>query len=221
MLLPKTAPDCQRRSITGVPEALRPALRSGFSVLLSVVIVLWPDISAAGDRPILRGYSSQFIYLRPLESVPSVQFLDGARQPVDFSRFRGKVVLANFWATWCSPCAYEVPALDRLQAEMGGDRFAVVAIALDTAGLEAVAPFFLRQGLTHLAIYLDPSHRTFYSDSRNAKGAPFALYGLPISYLIDDRGRAVGYLKGAADWTSPDAGQFLKHFIAESEVGSK
>ncbi len=206
MLLPKTAPDCQRRSITGVPEALRPALRSGFSVLLSVVIVLWPDISAAGDRPILRGYSSQFIYLRPLESVPSVQFLDGARQPVDFSRFRGKVVLANFWA---------------MQAEMGGDRFAVVAIALDTAGLEAVAPFFLRQGLTHLAIYLDPSHRTFYSDSRNAKGAPFALYGLPISYLIDDRGRAVGYLKGAADWTSPDAGQFLKHFIAESEVGSK
>jgi thiol-disulfide isomerase/thioredoxin len=183
--------------------------------------MLPPDLSAAEDRPILRGYSSQFIYLRPLEAVGSVQFLDGSGQPVDFDRFRGKVVLANLWATWCPACAYEMPALDRLQAEMGGNRFAVVGISLDTAGMDAVAPFFRRQGLTHLAIYLDPSHRAVYTDSHNAKGAPFALYALPISYLIDDRGRAVGYLKGAADWTSPEARQFLNHFIAEADVDSK
>ena len=202
-------------------EAVRPAVRGGLFLLLWVAIGLWPDISGAEDRPILRGYSSQFIYLRPLEMVPSIQFLDGAGQPVDFNRFRGKIVLANLWATWCAPCAYEMPALDRLQAEMGGDRFAVVAIALDTAGLDAVAPFFRRLSLTHLPIYLDPSHRTVYTDSRNAKGAPFALYTLPISYLIDNRGRTVGYLKGAADWASPEARQFLKHFIAEADVGSK
>lgn len=204
-----------------VIEAVHAAIRSGFSVLLCIAIGLSPTISAAGDRPILRGYSSQFIYLRPLETVQSVQFLDSVGQPVDFNRFRGKVVLANLWATWCAPCAHEMPALDRLQAEMGGDRFAVVAIALDTAGLEPVAPFFRRQGLTHLAIYLDPSHRTVCTGAGNAKGAPFALYALPISYLIDDRGRAVGYLKGPADRTSPEARQFLNHFVAEAELGSK
>jgi thiol-disulfide isomerase/thioredoxin len=204
-----------------VIEAVHTAIRSGFSVLLCIATGLSPMISAAGDRPILRGYSSQFIYLRPLETVSSVQFIDSVGQPIDFNRFRGKVVLANLWATWCAPCAHEMPALDRLQAEMGGDRFAVVAIALDTAALEAVVPFFRQQGLTHLAIYLDPSHRTVYTDSQNAKGAPLALYALPISYLIDARGRAVGYLKGAADWTSPEARQFLNHFIAEADLGSK
>jgi thiol-disulfide isomerase/thioredoxin len=202
-------------------ERLGVVLRGGLFILLLSTAMLRPCLSAAGDRPILRGYSSQFIYLRPLEPVPSVQFLNRAGQPVGFNRFRGKIVLANLWATWCAPCAHEMPALDRLQAEMGGDRFAVVAIALDTAGLEAVAPFFRRQGLTRLAIYLDPSHQTVYTDSHNAKGAPFALYALPISYLIDDRGRAVGYLKGAADWTSQEATQFLKHFVADADLGSK
>jgi thiol-disulfide isomerase/thioredoxin len=202
-------------------EGLGVVLRVGLFILLLSTATLRPCLSAAEERPILRGYSSQFIYLRPLEPVPSVQFLDRAGQPVDFNRFRGKIVLANLWATWCAPCAYEMPALDRLQAELGGDRFAVGAIALDTVGLEAVAPFFRLEGLTHLAIYLDPSHRTVYTDSRNAKGAPFALYALPISYLLDDRGRAVGYVRGAVDWTSPEARLFLKHFIAEAEVGSK
>src|SRR5260370_18267189 len=145
-------------------ETFGHARRGWLLIVLLLAPMLWPRLSAA-DRPILRGYSSQFIYLRPLETVPSVQFLDGGGQPIDFDRFRGKVVLANLWATWCPPCAHEMPALDRLQAEIGGDRFAVVAIALDTAGLAAVAPFFHRQGLSHLAIYLDPSHRTVYTDA--------------------------------------------------------
>lgn len=178
-------------------------------------------MSAAQDRPLLRGYSSQFIYLRPLQAVGSFQFLDATGRPVDFGRFRGKVVLANFWATWCAPCAYEMPALDRLQAQLGGDRFAVVAIALDTAGMVAVLRFFRRHGLTRLPIYLDPSQCTVHTDAGNIKGAPFALYALPVTYLIDDRGRVVGYLKGAADWSSPEAVQFLKHFIDKSEVDSR
>jgi len=139
-------------------------------------------MSSSADRLILRGYNSQFIYLRPLETVGAARFLDGTGQPVDFSRFRGKVVLANFSATWCPPCAYEMPALDRLQAEIAGDRLAVVAIALDTAGLEAVAPFFHRQGLTHLAIYLDPSDRTVYTDAENAE-----LRAVAARHLTDIR----------------------------------
>lgn len=198
-------------------HAIRRCLRDALSRVLLLVIALQPCVSAAGDRPILRGVGAQFIYLRPLEMVGPARFLDGAGQPVNFGRFRGKVVLANFWATWCAPCASEMPALDRLQGEMGGDRFEVVAIALDTAGLAAAAPFFRRQGLTRLSLYLDPAHRTIYTDAGNAKAAPFALYALPISYLIDHRGRAVGYLKGAADWDSLEPRQFLRHFIAEAE----
>jgi thiol-disulfide isomerase/thioredoxin len=203
------------------PDITRRCLQGGLCFMLVVATVLRPVMLLAADQPILRGYSSQFIYLRPLETVGPAQFLDDAGRPVDFNRFRGKVVLVNFWATWCPPCAYEMPSLVRLQAEIGGDRFTVVAIALDTAGLEAVTPFLRRQGLSHLAICIDASHRTIYTDAQNAKGAPFALYALPISYLIDHHGRAVGYLKGAADWTSSDARNFLRHFIAEAADGGK
>jgi len=199
----------------------RTVLKRNPFILLLFLTAIGHCPAAAEDRPTLRGYSSQFIYLRPLETVTPVQFLDGHDEPVDFSRFRGKVVLANLWATWCAPCARELPDLDRLQAELGGDRFAVVAIALDTGGLEAVQPFFRRLRLTHLAIHLDPSHRTVSARSGDREEAPFAVYQLPTSYLIDARGRAVGYLKGAADWTSPEARQFLNHFIAEAELGSK
>jgi thiol-disulfide isomerase/thioredoxin len=219
MRLPKTG--CRYPSGRLRPRVPRIAVTRWLYLFVLAAIALSPRMSAAEDRLLLRGYSSQFIYLRPLEVVGPVQFLDSAGQPVDFGRFRGKVVLANLWATWCAPCVREMPELDRLQSKLGGDRLAVVAIALDTAGLEAVEPFFRRLGLAHLAIYLDPSHRTVSSGSRNLKPAPFTLSALPISYVIDDRGRAVGYLKGAADWTSPEARQFLNHFIAEAASGSK
>ena len=55
--------------------------------------------------------------------------------------FRGRVVLVNFWATWCAPCIRELPSLDRLQAEMGGKDFTVLAISADRGGVKTAAPF--------------------------------------------------------------------------------
>ena len=55
--------------------------------------------------------------------------------------WRGKVVLLNLWATWCLPCRKEMPSLDRLQKELGSDKFEVVAVSVDRKGLEASRKF--------------------------------------------------------------------------------
>ncbi|MHB1220366.1 MAG: TlpA disulfide reductase family protein [Alphaproteobacteria bacterium] len=132
---------------------------------------------------------------------------------VSLRRFQGKVVLLNFWATWCAPCRREMPALDRLEADMGGDKFEVVAVSIDRAGLLAVRPFYKALGVANLAIYLDPEQRLGYFEAENPRSAAFALYGLPISYVLDDRGYVLGYLAGPADWDSKEARNFLQYFI--------
>ncbi|MCZ6637560.1 MAG: hypothetical protein O7C66_05130, partial [Alphaproteobacteria bacterium] len=67
--------------------------------------------------------------------------------------------------------------------------------------------------LNHLGIYLDPSQSTGYLDQANANNGAFALYSLPISYLIDRHGRVLGYFPGSAEWDKPKAVRFLGHFI--------
>ncbi|MBP6679293.1 MAG: TlpA family protein disulfide reductase, partial [Paracoccus sp.] len=61
--------------------------------------------------------------------VPDTNFTDPEGGTHSLADYRGKVVLLNFWATWCAPCREEMPSLDALQAELGGDDFQVVAIA--------------------------------------------------------------------------------------------
>ena len=108
---------------------------------------------------------------------------------------RGKILLVNFWATWCAPCVEEMPYLDTLQARYGSDDFEVVAISMDRTREEA-ADFLERHALTHLALYHDPSLTAAF-----AVGAP----GLPVTVLYDRFGEEIGRLQGDAKWASDDA----------------
>ena len=68
------------------------------------------------------------------KSVPPLDFVDARGDKRSLADFRGKVVLLNVWATWCEPCRQEMPALDRLQAELGGPGFQVIALSVDQQG---------------------------------------------------------------------------------------
>ncbi len=174
-----------------------------------------PSLGAAKSRwPQLRNNVTQFRWLRP-QSVPrQTPFLNENGDVLSLQNFRGRTLLVNFWATWCKPCLVEMPSLDRLQQALGGDRFTVLAISIDREGLAAVRPFYQRMSLNHLGIYLDPTQSTGHLDAANANRAAFALYSLPISYVIDRDGRVLGYFPGGAEWDSPKAIAFLGHFIA-------
>ncbi|MEA2759192.1 MAG: hypothetical protein QOH65_1805 [Methylobacteriaceae bacterium] len=122
---------------------------------------------------------------------------DGEPQGLD--AFKGRVVLLNLWATWCVPCRQEMPALDRLEAKLGGKDFQVVAVNIDTTRLERPKAFLKEVGVKALPYYSDAKADVFYRLKQAGK-----VVGLPTTILIDRNGCEIGTLAGPALWDSPD-----------------
>lgn len=137
------------------------------------------------------------------EALPAFTFQDGDGKPLTIADFKGKVVLLNLWATWCAPCRLEMPALDRLQAAVGSDKFEVVALSLDKDGVDKARKFFAETKIAHLKFYIDPTGK---------EGFNLKPVGLPTTFLIDAEGREIGRLAGPAEWDSEAA----KALIAEA-----
>lgn len=139
----------------------------------------------------------------------SPPFVDGDGRGLTLSDFRGQVVLLNLWATWCVPCREEMPTLDRLQAQLGGEDFHVLPLSIDRAGLDPVRRFYEEIGIRHLGLYLAEDLRAMLA---------LAAYGLPTTLLIDRDGREIGRRIGPAEWDSPEAVAQFESIIATSRT---
>ena len=165
---------------------------------LWVLFVAAPLVSApavAQDAP------QNFILHQAPRTLSELWFVDVEERPASLADFGGKVVLLNIWATWCAPCRREMPTLDRLQAELGGPDFEVVALSVDRAGHEVVRKFYANFGITNLAIYIDSTQRALRD---------LGVVGLPTTLLIDRAGRELGRLIGPAEWDSPSMLAFVR-----------
>ncbi|WP_298493096.1 TlpA disulfide reductase family protein [uncultured Maritimibacter sp.] len=138
--------------------------------------------------------------------VSEAVFTDEAGGEVSLADYRGKVVVLNFWATWCAPCRHEMPMLDALQAEFGGDDFAVVTVATGRNKPMAVEKFFDEVGVTNLPKLYDP---------KKALAAEMGVMGLPVTVLLDRNGNEVARMMGDADWSSESAKAIVAAMIAE------
>ena len=135
---------------------------------------------------------------KPLR-LPDLAFKDAKGRDVALADWRGRTVLLNLWATWCVPCRREMPALDALQALLGGADFQVVAVNIDTRDPQKPLAFFKDVGITHLAYFSDPSARVF----ENLKTAGKA-FGMPTTIIVDPSGCEIGNMAGPAEWASDD-----------------
>lgn len=170
-----------------------------------------PAFAQRNDPPPLRSGSRQFTLLRPARVAPplSLTTLQGKSEVVDL---RGTVTLINFWAIWCPACIRELPVLEQLHRAGAQQGVRVLAISVGGDDRAKVQHYLKRLGIRHLPVYLDLDGSVAFSDRGNARKAPFGLYGMPISYVLDREARIVGYLPGEADWLSPDARRLLDYY---------
>lgn len=184
----------------------RRALLSGLSSALAT-----PALAQRERPPRFETASRQFTQISPPRALKPMRLRARDGRMNDVPVVSGGVTLINFWATWCPGCVNELPTLERLHAANQGAR--VIAISVDReGGRERVERYLQKLSIRKLPVYLDPDGEVAYTDRENPRGAPFALYGMPITYLVDRQQRVVGYFPGEADWTSPDAARLLAYY---------
>lgn len=131
----------------------------------------------------------------------SLKGIDG--KTYTLSAYKGKVVLLNFWATWCPACVEELPSLKKLSAEFKGQDFQVLAVSLDSG--EGPIKDFLAHEPLPFPVLEDPGRKVAFD--------LYAVFGIPASFLIDKQGGLEGRYYGSRDWTSPDMVQKIKALL--------
>jgi peroxiredoxin len=127
--------------------------------------------------------------------------LDGKK--VSLSDYKGKVVLVNIWATWCSPCVTEMPSMEKLYQKFKGENFEILAVSIDEPGLKAVAPFMKKSGLTFPALI----------DTEGAIKSVYGVTGIPESFIIDKQGILIKKIVGPVDWAATNVFRFFSDLI--------
>ena len=173
--------------------------------LAAALTLAAPDLLAE-EGPPLQGDFRDFTPLAEAVPAPEARFFDDQELPVSLAEFRGRVLLVNFWATWCPPCVYEMPSLDRLQGELESEGLTVVAVSVDSEGLDIAAAFLRDLAVTNLETYIDPL---------NKLSRAFGVGALPTSYVVDAEGRIRGMLRSPAEWDSPEGLALLRYYLQE------
>jgi thiol-disulfide isomerase/thioredoxin len=150
--------------------------------------------------PFARGEVAALGVVKASKPLPPLAFKDASGTEKTLADWRGRTVLLNLWATWCVPCRKEMPALDALQARLGGPDFDVVAVNIDTRDADKPKAWLKDTGIGKLGYYADNSAKVF----QDLKAAGKA-FGMPTTLLIDPNGCELAALAGPAEWASDDA----------------
>lgn len=202
----KPQPICDHKHATSVTR--RSVL--GAAATLCIAVTNRPAFASQDcmSNAILQSSLSVAIFSTP-RLLPSVRLFRLEGGVLDLASLRGTPVLINFWATWCPPCRTELPNLDHLLRSRRLPDLRILAVSHDKGGRSVVERYKATSNIQRLPIFLDPNEFVAYSKGDNPNNAPFALYGMPITYLISRSGLVVGYGSGSIDWSSAPALRIL------------
>jgi thiol-disulfide isomerase/thioredoxin len=173
-------------------------ISKSFKIYIHIIFVILfsKNLLAAND------FSKNIvIHEKPL-IIKELKFKDFNLQDVDLTNKKGKIMIINFWASWCLPCKREMPSLEKL-AQKYPD-ILVYAINMEKPNKLRAGDFFKSIGITSLDIYFDPDFRLVKI---------FKMRGLPTSILIDKNGKEFGRVVGEIDFNNEEFIKILKKYI--------
>ena len=178
------------------------------SAVLYTALALFANTAMAADvaklEALREGSLQKLNFLAAPQALPEMELPDMQGAPQRLADYRGKLLLVNFWATWCAPCREEMPALEALQRDLGGEAFQVLTIATGPNPIPAITRFFDEVGVESLPVLLDP---------RQKAARAMGVLGLPVTLVVDAQGQEVARLIGDAEWDSPSARAILAEMM--------
>lgn len=197
--------------VTFMPKTILGYILTGFLLvgLAAIVYVLGGAILTKNAGNGLERYAigemEHLDFSSAGDSIPSASFTGPNGQTVSLADFQGRIIMVNFWATWCAPCEKEMPGLGALQRARAGKDFTLVAISVDKEG---DADYALRR-LGELA---GPKTLDFHittPESGYEVVYDAAVHGFPTTILYDRQGQEIARMSREADWSSPEAVNFI------------
>jgi thiol-disulfide isomerase/thioredoxin len=174
-----------------------------FLALLLVVSAGVAVAASAADLSDLRDKAGLSALREPTKLI-DFELENLAGKKVKLSSFIGKVVVLNFWATWCPPCRAEIPSLQALYDKLGKLGFEIVAVDLQEDKAKVSA--FAKTNKMTFPILLD---------LKGEVGSTYGASAIPTSYVIDRRGYAIAGIQGSMEWNTEAAEQYMRALLAE------
>jgi thiol-disulfide isomerase/thioredoxin len=140
--------------------------------------------------------------------IPAADFelQDMDEEKIKLSDYKGKVILLNFWATWCPPCIREMPSMERLHQQVDAEGFKVIAVNQ----MEDIDQVFAFTG----QLDVDPTFEILF-DTTSSVSRDYAVRGLPTTYLIDKEGRIRYRAVGGREFDHPEVIKIIEQLMAE------
>ena len=152
-----------------------------------------------GEKPDIKN----LVLTKNLKVYKNVIFKDANQKDVDLTDYKGKLIILNFWATWCAPCREEMPSLDSLQANIELTNLKIFPINISRENLKKSQNFFKELNIKNLDIYFD---------SPITLAKKFSLRGVPTTIFFDKRGNEFARIIGSLDFNNKEFINWLKSY---------
>ena len=173
------------------------------SILLTITLLMSSQLIADWQQPEL---SHNLTPVITATTASDFELQDMDEENKKLSDYKGKVILLNFWATWCPPCVREMPSMERLYQQVGAENFKVIAVNQ----MEDIDQVFAFTG----QLEVDPTFEILF-DSNSLVSQQYGVRGLPTTYLIDKKGKIRYRAVGGREFNHPEVLKIINSLIAE------
>jgi len=170
-----------------------------FIVSLFFLLAMGPNPSTGGSKDTISPLDAD----KTINSkAPDFTLRDLQGKSIAFSSLKGKVVLLNFWATWCPPCKAEMPAMNRLYHEIKARGFEIIAVSTDTS-LSTIRDYLAKNRVDFPILH----------DEKKSVSKQYRVFSMPTTFLIDRNGTIVEKFYGEYDWTDSDVRKQIEKLL--------